>query len=388
MLAGLYTDAWVAPNTLASMVAVRSAPRLLDRYEPALADANVITPSLGSLVLQEMRAHRAGNEVHWPPIIAMNDWFGQAVIAKLKQSDALRDQPVVFAYSYAAKTVLELARSAGCQTVLGQIDPGPYEDELVAQVAKRHGISDLRHERPPALYWDLWRTECELADLIVVNSRWCAGALVKVGVDPAKLAVVPLAQAQFDHASYVTPRHYPERFTIGRPLRMLFLGQFGVRKGAIELLEAIRGLRGAPVRLTIVGPIQVEVEKAMLSSGQIEWVGAVRRRDVSKHYQTADVFILPTHSDGFALTQLEAQAHGLPVLATRFCGEVVVDNVNGRLIEPLTVQRIGETIRWALENPRELQRMSVNSRKRTQEYTPRCVIDRLITVVEEQRGQK
>ena len=42
----------------------------------------------------------------------------------------------------------------------------------------------------------------------------------------------------------------------------------------------------------------------------------------------ADVFVLPTLSDGFALTQLEAMAHDLPVIATLACGEVVEPGVS------------------------------------------------------------
>ena len=44
------------------------------------------------------------------------------------------------------------------------------------------------------------------------------------------------------------------------------------------------------------------------------------------------MFVLPTISDSFALTQVEAMANGLPVIATRRCGEVVADGVDGRIV--------------------------------------------------------
>ena len=44
-----------------------------------------------------------------------------------------------------------------------------------------------------------------------------------------------------------------------------------------------------------------------------------------KLYRSADLFVIPTLSDGFAITQLEAMAHGLPVIATPHCAEVIAE---------------------------------------------------------------
>jgi len=50
---------------------------------------------------------------------------------------------------------------------------------------------------------------------------------------------------------------------------------------------------------------------------------------VSDWYRSADVFVLPTLSDGFAITQIEAMSHGLPVIATPNCASVVENGVDG-----------------------------------------------------------
>jgi glycosyltransferase involved in cell wall biosynthesis len=58
-------------------------------------------------------------------------------------------------------------------------------------------------------------------------------------------------------------------------------------------------------------------------------------------YDRADVFILPTLSDGYAITQLEALARGLPVIASRHCGSAVVHGKNGWILpdlEPATIR--------------------------------------------------
>jgi glycosyltransferase involved in cell wall biosynthesis len=82
---------------------------------------------------------------------------------------------------------------------------------------------------------------------------------------------------------------------------------------------------------------------------------------VESYYRDADVFILPTLSDGFGLTQLEAQAWKLPVIASRYCGEVVRDGVNGVVLEEVSGVAIAEVIRGLLRQPEKLLGMSIRS---------------------------
>jgi glycosyltransferase involved in cell wall biosynthesis len=70
---------------------------------------------------------------------------------------------------------------------------------------------------------------------------------------------------------------------------------------------------------------------------------------------------LPTLSDGFGLTQLEAIAQRLPLIASRRCGEVVVNRVNGLLLEEPTEASIEEALLWCLRNPDQLAHFSENA---------------------------
>jgi glycosyltransferase involved in cell wall biosynthesis len=57
------------------------------------------------------------------------------------------------------------------------------------------------------------------------------------------------------------------------------------------------------------------------------------RKDVERIYQGLDVFVLPSHREGFPRAAMEAAASGLPVVASdiRGCRQVVSDGVNGLL---------------------------------------------------------
>jgi glycosyltransferase involved in cell wall biosynthesis len=144
-----------------------------------------------------------------------------------------------------------------------------------------------------------------------------------------------------------------------RPLRVLFLGQVILRKGIIRLLEAAQILRDQPVEFWIVGPLLIDSHQWSLPN--VRWLGSVPRSATAQYYQQADVFLFPTLSDGFGLTQLEAQAWQLPLIASQFCGDVVKDQVNGLVLSDVSGVAIAQAIAKYLQAPKTLKQHSENS---------------------------
>jgi glycosyltransferase involved in cell wall biosynthesis len=99
------------------------------------------------------------------------------------------------------------------------------------------------------------------------------------------------------------------------------------------------------------------------------FVGRIPRDEVSSWYQKADVFVLPTLSDGFAITQLEAMAHGLPVVTTPNCARVVSDGEDGRVIPPRDADALAEALVYFEENREEPVSMGRRARKTSKQYT-------------------
>lgn len=77
---------------------------------------------------------------------------------------------------------------------------------------------------------------------------------------------------------------------------------------------------------------------------------------VGEVYSKAEAFIFPTLSDGIALTQLEASAHGLPVIASRYCGDAVTEGVNGWILDDLAPVTLASVIRRAMKEAPEFRR--------------------------------
>ena len=328
------------------------------RFHPALAQARVSAANAAAFTFA-MKS-QAGGLNGWELTVRRNEWFQRNVVARLRrrEREAARKPTTVFAYSYAAAEIFDHARECGWRTVLGQIDPGPADDRIVAQLHQRANCNAW--QPAPAEYWQKWRSECELADEIVVNSNWSREALMSEGIPETKIRVIPLAFETSNDAQ-TFQRHYPPAFTAARPLRVLFLGQINLRKGAGELLDAARFFANEPLEFWFVGPRQMDITADLRNARHVKWFGAVPRTKVSRFYREADVFILPTFSDGFALTQLEAQSWKLPVIASRFCGEVVRHDQNGVLLDEVSAEAIAKVLNELLPAPQRLAAMSRHS---------------------------
>ena len=357
VLRQLVTDAWIAPSHPLRGV----MGRLGERSHPALA--GIVWAPTARAVLRAATDKRMGR-TGWAQIMQRNDWFQRVAVRHLSRIDST--DVTVFAYSYAAAGILALAKDRGWHSILGQIDPGPVEARMVDALYAETGDA---HTPIPDTYWDTWRQETQLADTILVNSDWARQGLVAEGVANDKIAVLPLASDTTLRPAASTP---PAEFNDDRPLRLLFLGQVTLRKGIDIALSAMRHLPDLPLRLDVVGPLQCTIPDGARQDKRIRFHGAVPRSAVAEAYARADVFLFPTRSDGFGLTQLEAQAAGVPVIASTRCGTVVADGVNGLILDPLDAATLADLLRGLVENPARVARLRQGTG-----VDPRFGLDRL-----------
>jgi glycosyltransferase involved in cell wall biosynthesis len=355
-LTHLITDAWVTPNSALNFLPKPLLINLRERFHVELNQAAIdaFTASLIQFELNQKIQKTAG----WQRMIARNHWFQQRALESLQKiSNSLKSPLTLFAYSYAALELFSYAKSQGWRTVLGQIDPGVVEEKLVLAEHLKYPIYQSNKEAAPPEYWANWQQECLLADRIIVNSQWSRQALEQVGIPQDKIEIIPLAY-QPPPAADSFVRSYPQNFSLERPMKVLFLGQVILRKGIAPLLEAAEKLRHQPIEFWLVGSPDISI---LPESSNIRWIGAVPRSITAQYYQQADVFLFPTLSDGFGLTQLEAQAWRLPIIASKFCGDVVKQGVNGILLEEVSGNAIAKALKSCLDNPYQLEVFSKQS---------------------------
>jgi len=124
---------------------------------------------------------------------------------------------------------------------------------------------------------------------------------------------------------------------------LLYVGRFVEAKGLRVLLAALAEVRGQgrDVSLTLIGghpatgtadPFRPQVNALNLSE-HVSFEDAVPWEELPPYMAAADVFVLPSFSEGLTTSLVEAMACGLPVVATR-CGgpEEVVNEQVGRLV--------------------------------------------------------
>ncbi|MBK1987115.1 glycosyltransferase family 4 protein [Sphaerospermopsis aphanizomenoides BCCUSP55] len=352
-LAHLITDAWVLPQSALNFLPKKILANLRERYHPDLAKASVHAFNIP--LIQFESSQRLQKKTGWERVISRNQWFQKQSIKILaSRTDHLTKPAILFSYSYGALELFRFAKQQGWYTVLGQIDPGIEEERIVNQEYDKYPHYRGSWQPAPGEYWQSWQEECNIADAIVVNSHWSRQLLEKTGVESKKIHIIPLVYSPPAAANQFV-RIYPESFSQERPLRVLFLGQVILRKGIAAVLDAVQLLAGYPVEFWIVGSAQIEIPQHLQTHPQIRWVGHVNRSETAKYYQMADVFLFPTLSDGFGLTQLEAQAWKLPIIASRYCGEVVVDGVNGWILEEVNGEEIAAHVKQLLNNPQYLK---------------------------------
>jgi glycosyltransferase involved in cell wall biosynthesis len=107
-------------------------------------------------------------------------------------------------------------------------------------------------------------------------------------------------------------------------LRLLFLGRLDPKKGVENLLAALPLLRSAQAELTIRGAGDARYLRSLEDlAGRLALIDRVHfggyADDAAKHaaFMSADLCVVPSHTENFGLVIAEALAHGVPVIASR-----------------------------------------------------------------------
>jgi glycosyltransferase involved in cell wall biosynthesis len=152
--------------------------------------------------------------------------------------------------------------------------------------------------------------------------------------------------------------------------RVLFVGTVGLLKGSHYLAEAMRLLarRHISCDFRVVGPIPAGFDRHPIFSGP-HFIGQVPRTDIRNEFLAADVFVLPTLCEGFALAHLEALASGAPVITTPNCGSVVRDGIDGFVVPIRNPKALAESIETIITDRALRAQMSANARNRAREFS-------------------
>ena len=144
-------------------------------------------------------------------------------------------------------------------------------------------------------------------------------------------------------------------------LLVAFVGRLIPEKGVSALIEASRDerLREADVTFVLAGdgPLAGDVRAAEGSC--LRWVGRLGREDTAALLSQADLMCLPTRSEGFSTTLLEASACGCPSLVTDVGGarELIPDERYGHIMPDATAETVVREVRALCGRREDLRSM-------------------------------
>jgi glycosyltransferase involved in cell wall biosynthesis len=158
----------------------------------------------------------------------------------------------------------------------------------------------------------------------------------------------------------------------GAPVALLTVGAIVPRKGYDVMTEALATLIDLPWRLTIVGDcsrdlacsarLRADIEEFRLCP-RVTIEDAIPAERLAALFATADLFVLPSHYEGFGMAYAEAIAHGLPVIGTT--GGAIPDTVPtsaGVLVPPGDAAALAAALRRLLEDRGERERLAAGAR--------------------------
>ena len=349
-LEALFTDYW--SHGLWHKLA--RSPRLSSRRHEDLTDAEVYSFNT-TAVLDGLRKRFRPATDHYSEFLRIGSRFGKQVRSSLaRRREQHWENTIFFGYDTGFLEAAAWAKDQGAVCIVGQMDPSRTEVEMVREEEKLWPGWAKTPILVPEEYFAWRKAEWALADAIMVNSQWTLDALVQQGVPADKIHIIPLAyEAENSPEEPIPAPLKPD----SEPLRVLFLGQVNLRKGIQYLLEAAKLLKSENIQIDIAGPIAIADQFVVKAPPNVRFHGAATRDRVREFYKRADVFVLPTISDGFALTQLEAMAHGLPIITTPNCGRVVTEGLDGFIVPPRDAAALADRLRTLLEDPERLQAM-------------------------------
>lgn len=253
-------------------------------------------------------------------------------------------------------------------TVAGLVVRRLFGVPVVAKVLRGGVLGDIVRVKHK------WRGKRRMADLrdnvdgFIAVSEEIRSELVAEGVSAEKCHYIPngVDIERFKPAEPGMKRRLREARGLKDVPTVIYVGRLVPEKRVGQLVESWKTvIQTIPdVQLVIVGTGSEEGSVRAMAGAGVYFAGPVE--DVSSWLQLADVYVLPSISEGLSNALLEAMASGLPIIATAV-GEapnLIQTSENGWLIPPDDVEALTAALKSALEDPEFNKRAGIGNRQR------------------------
>lgn len=209
-----------------------------------------------------------------------------------------------------------------------------YIDEIIRAESERWKVPF--RQIVPAELQARHSAELDRTDVLLAPSKFVEKTYRDKGFR-SDIAVIPYAAN--------IQRFFPRRNgRTGRgPLKVLSVGQIGLRKGQLYLLEAVKRFKRSEVELTLIGTVSEEIRETLSAyDGVFTHINRISNVELAELHQQFDVFVLPSLAEGLAVSICEAMGSGLAVACTAESGggEIIEDGVTGHMVPSRSVEAL------------------------------------------------
>ncbi len=243
-------------------------------------------------------------------------------------------------------------------------------------------------QRTPASYCKVF----QLASRYITCSEYIKGILVGHGISPHIVSIVP---EEIDTSYF---QFHDRRDQQGKVPHILSVGRFHWVKGFNYALDAMAVLQKRGLRFKYIlvggGGRTDEFEMAIRDQGLADFVkilGTVDREQVRRLLYESDIFLLSSLTENLNVAILEAQASGLPVVATNVGGipEQVSDGETGLLVPPRSPEAMADKLQYLMEHPEQRLKMGEKGREQVENnFSMEILFPRLLEVYEKVAAMK
>ena len=262
-----------------------------------------------------------------------------------------------------------------------------------------YGLDILEASRSPRAA--AWRARVlEGAEQVWAISRYTKSEAIRLGVNEDKVSILHpgVSWRRLSAVSIEKSREFRDRYGIPSGRILLSLGRLIRRKGFDLAIESLRHLP-SDVHLVICGggPEKDFLQKYAQDRGlesRITFTGEIEESEKRVAYGIADVFlmcprVLSSEGDveGFGIVYLEANAAGVPVVATRSGGveDAIGEGTTGLIVPCEDVGSISAAVAQLLDNPKICEDFSLAGVVRSQEQFDWSVcVKPLVRFIDEQ----
>ncbi|MBD3340404.1 MAG: glycosyltransferase [Candidatus Lokiarchaeota archaeon] len=161
-----------------------------------------------------------------------------------------------------------------------------------------------------------------------------------------------------------------------RNFTILFCSRIEKEKGVYEILQVFESLlkeKGNYYLKFIGGGSEVEKLKTLVEEKNlknIKFYGILDGADKFKHFESADVFLLPSYAEAFPYSILEAMQYGCAIVASPVGAlpDIIKDEKNGYLIPSSNIEEMAAKISLLHANKKLLNKMKINNMEKISDF--------------------